>query len=392
MRGFLRAGQAKVFFTVVFIAVVLCSLSAQEGSRAVPVRSDHYTVLSDAGDGAQVSRELESRFAVYNRLFRFDTANTAFPLQVRVYRNTETYNNYVSARLGEIRPGAVYLHYNQEGRRELVINRLSADEGKILPYQAFVQFLRAFIPNPPSWMREGFAIYFSTLTFNDSGEISYEENLSWLDTVKKLGPNAASAEAILLADKQIFPPDFQSLSWALVSFFLNSGSDDYFRTITESFMVLSPSATAAENSEAVFRRVGLWNSYDSLSGDYKSYIASRKTFAELIEEGQRAYTSGDKVVAELAFLSALDQKPVHYAPYYYLGLLAYDENNYDMAEQYYHSSIQYGADKALVSYALGVNAASAGRKTDAVNYLRTAAAANPAKYREKAESLIQRLR
>jgi tetratricopeptide (TPR) repeat protein len=157
-------------------------------------------------------------------------------------------------------------------------------------------------------------------------------------------------------------------------------------------MVLSPTASAAENSEAAARRIALWNSLDTLSKDYKSYIASRRTFAELIEEGQRAYAAGEKSVAELAFLSALDQKPVHYAPYYYLGLLAYDENNYEAAEQYYISSIRYGADKALVSYALGVNAATAGKKSEAVNYLREAASLNPAKYREKAESLLQRLK
>jgi tetratricopeptide (TPR) repeat protein len=286
----------------------------------------------------------------------------------------------------------VYLHYRQSDRRELVIHRGSAEEGKMVPYQAFIQFLRAFVPNPPSWIREGFAIYFSTLTVAENGEPVYEENLSWLDTVKGLGEKALSPEAILMADQRGFPQEFQSLSWALVSFFLGSGKEEYFRTMTESFLLLSSTATAAENSEVLTRRISLWNPLDTLSKDFQNYLASRKTFTELIAEGQRAYAARDPVGAEFAFLGALDQKPAHYAPYYYLGLLAYEEGSVDMAEQYYLSALRYGADEALVSYALGVNAASAGKTREAIDYLRRAAAVSPERYREKSDSLIQRLR
>jgi tetratricopeptide (TPR) repeat protein len=368
------------------------ALPAQETGRAAPVRSEHYAVISDGGDGAAVSREMESRFAVYNRLFRFDPAAGSLPLLVRVYRNKTSYDAYISGRLGGTRPGAVYLHYRQSDRRELVINRGSPEEGKMVPYQAFIQFLRTFVPNPPSWMREGFAIYFSTLTVTEDGEPAYEENLSWLDTVKGLGEKAFSPEAILLADQRGFPQDFQSLSWALVSFFLGSGREEYFRTMTESFLLLSSTATAAENSETLMKRISLWNPPDTLSGDFRNYLASRKTFTELIEEGQRAYALRDPIGAELAFLGALDQKPAHYAPYYYLGLLAYEEGAVEMAEQYYLSALRYGADEALVFYALGVNAAAAGKTGDAIDYLRRAAAASPERYREKSDSLIQRLR
>jgi tetratricopeptide (TPR) repeat protein len=382
----------KPLWGIMLVLGLTASLSAQEAGWAAPVRSEHYVVMSDTGDGAAVSKEMESRFAVYNRLFRFDPAAGSLPLLVRVYRNKDSYDAYISSRLGGTRPGAVYLHYRQSGRRELIINRGSADEGKMVPYQAFIQFLRAFVPYPPSWVREGFAIYFSTLTFTENGEPAYEENLSWLDTVKGLGEKALSPEAILLADQRGFPPDFQSLSWALVSFFLGSGKEEYFRTMTESFLLLSGTATAAENSETLMKRISLWNPPDVFFKDFQNYLAARKTFTELIEEGQRAYAARDPLGAELAFLGALDQKPAHYAPYYYLGLLAYEEGSVDMAEQYYLSALQYGGDEALVSYALGVNAASAGKTREAIDYLRRAAAVSPERYREKSDSLIQRLR
>jgi hypothetical protein len=44
-----------------------------------------------------------------------------------------------------------------------------------------------------------------------------------------------------------------------------------------------------------------------------------------------------------------------------------------------------------VYYALGVNAASAGKIRDAADYLKQAAAASPDRSQEKAETLLQRL-
>ncbi|MDR2101428.1 MAG: hypothetical protein LBP43_02540 [Treponema sp.] len=372
-------------------------MSAQQvpAPQTAQIKSRYYEVVSDIGgaDAEALSRELEGRFIVYNRLFRFNPGNLTAPLKVRAYRNEADYDAYISARLGETRPGAVYLHYNQAERRELVIHRGGDDEGRLLPHQAFIQFLRAFIPNPPAWLREGFGIYFSTLTLNgDTGALEYEENLSWLETVKNLRAGPPSPESVLLADTRGIPENFQSVSWALVSFFLNSGNEDYFRTITESFMVLSPPASAAENGEAVFKHITLWTDIKTLEENYHAYIDARKTFVELLEEGQRAYAAKDPGAAELAFMGALDQKPTHYAPYYYLGLLSYEERNYNLAEHYYRSAQQYGADAALVSYALGVNAAAAGRREAAISFLEQAAMTSPERYHQKAADLIARLR
>jgi tetratricopeptide (TPR) repeat protein len=357
------------------------------------VTTAHYEVIADTGDGETLSRELENRFAVYHRLFRFDPSGAAFPLRVRSFRNREDYDGYISARLGSPRAGAVYLHYNQSERRELVIHRGGADEWRTLPYQAFIQYLRAFVSNPPSWIREGFAVYFSTLTVSETGELKYEENLNWLETVKGLigSPGQAPGpKEIMLADKGVMPENFQSLAWSLVSFFLNGGTKDYFRAVTESFMVLSPAAGAEKNAEAVLGRISLFGMED-LEKDYRNYIASRKTFAELIDEGQKAYTGKDLAAAELAFLQAMEQKPGHYAPYYYLGLLSYEEGSYGMAETYYLSAANNGADGALVAYALGVNAASAGRDKEAADYLRRAAAASPERYGDRVRDLLRRL-
>ncbi|MDR1374549.1 MAG: hypothetical protein LBJ24_06220 [Treponema sp.] len=352
-----------------------------------------YELIADSSgpDTEALRRELELRFDIYNRLFRFDPSAASLPLRVRLFRDKEAYDGYVSARLGTSREGAVYLHYNQSERRELVVHQGSPGAARMIPAQTFLQYFRAFVPSPPSWMKEGFTVYFSTLSTDaETGELSYKENVAWLETVKRL--ERIDLQRVLMADEGEPPPDLQPLSWSLVSFLLNSGSEDYFRSLTDSFMLLSPGATAAENAEAVRKRLYLWASPEDVEEDYLSYLASRRTFAELIEAGRRFYAEGDPSEAESCFYDALEQRPDHYAPYYYLGLLAYEKQGYDTAERHYRSALQYGADPALVQYALGLNAAAAGKRDEAAGFLEAAAAAAPERYRNRVRELLGRLK
>jgi hypothetical protein len=403
----------------IFSVVLLVSISPQ--LIAVPVMvsvtSKYYVVQSDSGgtDAALLSQELETRFKLYNSIFHFKEEDIRVPLKVRAYTSKEDYDAYILEHLDKTSPGAVYMHYNQPERRELVIHRGSAEEVRMFPHQAFIQYLRAFIPHPPSWIREGFAIYFSTLRFEprvpavrtepasepspsdeskpeSPGGLIYEENLDWLETVKNLGDTAPTLESVFLADMQGFPDHLQSVSWALVSFFKDSKKANYERILYECFMLLSDSASAQANGEGVFKHILGWTALETLEQDYKEYLHTRKTFAELIVEGQQAYKDKDFQTAEAVFQQALQQRHTHYAPHYYLGLLAYDQKKYDIAETYYRSALQYGADPALVSYAQGVNAASAGRNSEAIKFLEQAGTIAPAQYKEQTDMLIKRLR
>jgi tetratricopeptide (TPR) repeat protein len=383
----------------VLLSVAALSLTAFPLNAQDKVQTAHYEIAVENGAGIAaelLAKELELRFDVYNRLFRFDPSTLSVPLRVRLFTDETGYRDYAAARLGAPKSGAVYLHYANAGSRELVILRGKEEARPILAHQAFVQFLRAFVPNPPSWIREGFAIYFNTLEFDPGEEaLRYEENLAWLESVKKAPEPRPSLLEVVSADLEGGPEnlqEFQIFSWSVVSFLLNNGRDDYFRTLTECFMTLSPGASARENALAVRRHITLWNDPEAMQRDYLSYLEARKTFGELIEQGRASYAAGDPMTAELAFMGALDQKPSHYAPWYYLGLILYDEKNHPMAEEYYKKSLELGADEALVSYALGLNAISAGRGADAIVWLEKASAADPVRYKTRAADLIRRLR
>jgi len=200
--------------------------------------------------------------------------------------------------------------------------------------------------------------------------------------------------------KKSQPDNFQGVSWSLVSFMVESRNmknsentlkTDYFRIICECFLLLSNSASVEDNAQTLYDHIRGWVDFPVAERDYTRYLAARKTFADLINEGQRAYNDKDAKAAEEAFLSAKKQRPNHYAPYYYLGLLSYDGKQYGQAEEYYRAARQYGAEPALIAYALGINAAAAGRNAEAIAFLEQAKEAS-ASYGEQADTLIKRLR
>uniref|UniRef100_A0A7C3I1W9 Uncharacterized protein n=1 Tax=Gracilinema caldarium TaxID=215591 RepID=A0A7C3I1W9_9SPIR len=389
----------KLGLALVLVLLGTMALVAQTEEKSFAEASGtYYKVYAEQGQEAALAlaKEMDARFAVYNRLFRFPQGRLSQPLVVRSFVTKDAYDTYVSTKLGTMRNGAVYLHYNNRPElNELVLLENSEEAKKVFPHQAFIQFLRAFVPNPPTWLQEGLAIYFTTLGYDrNKGEATYEENLSWLEMVKSWGTSAPTLEAVVLSDIQnpLPSPQIQGASWALVSFLLNTDNEEYRRSLYEIFMVLSPTETREGNSKLALERILPWVQIDEITKDYQNYIGDRKTFNELVDAGRQAYSAKDLAKAEVLFLSAMNLQPNHFAPHYYLGLLSYEQKKYDMAENYYRSALLYGADEALVNYALGLNAGAAGRKADAVQYLEKAAAAAPDRYKAKVQELLPRFK
>jgi tetratricopeptide (TPR) repeat protein len=375
-----------------FIAFIISPVIAQINTKPL-YHQVTFDVEAGLGYKESLIRELAERFDFYNQQFQFNPARMVVsPLMVRVFGDRGEYNDYVSPKLGRTQAGAVYLHPRRVVARELVINRGSPEERTEMPRQAFFQFICAFIPDPPSWLKEGFAVYYTNLLYNENSlSLNYQENVSWLTTVKNLGLNTPSLEAVLMADSRGMPANFQAMAWALVSFFTNAGTT-YADVLAEIIRSLSPTADANANSEIALRiirqRIGL----DVLKRAYDAYFASRKTFNDIIADGQKAYNNKDFVNADLIFLQALEMQPNHYMPYYYLGLSAFESKIYDLADQYFRIALEQGADRAMVLYAMGLNSHAWGRNSDAVKHLEEAVLLDPARYRARSQELLIRLK
>ena len=391
-RGFsggLSAGRLLFLFAVL----------AAAGGRAAwaetsVLKTDHFEIRADLSEvsAEAVSRlalVMEGRFAEHNRIFRFDPARLPGPLVVSVFGDPDRYENHVASLTdGDVPPGAAYLHFARPEPRELAVRLGGWETGtpEALPFQAFIQFLRAFVPNPPAWMRDGFGAYFATLDFNTEGEPVRRENLAWLDQVKSMAEIPTPDEIMRAADSGE-SENFSGLAWSLVSFFLESGDGDYLRSLTESFMALSGSKSAGENAAAVADRVAMWHDMDALAADHAAFLKSRMSFSDLVDEGRRQYGNGMPDGAEAAFRAALEIRPDHHVPFYYLGLLAYNRGDTETAEIFYNRALELGADAAAVTYAIALNAATAGRLDEARGLLARSADMAPDRFGERAADL-----
>jgi tetratricopeptide (TPR) repeat protein len=371
--------KKRSFLVIFFIS--LCVLSYAQ------VKSAHYEIIAD-GKGANknnvadtaYARDMEQLFLLFNGTFCFDPKPFSAPLRVRVFTDREEYNAYITARLGGEKPGAVFLQYKNPAKNELVIHQESQEESRLVPHQAFIQFLRAYIPSPPLWLQEGFASWFAAQN---------EKNQDWLDIAKKA---SVKAETILLdtgnQPKAESPYPVEVLSWSMVSFIMEDKLSPLYRAFTDSITVLSSAASMEANSRAMAARLTRIMSIDELNRGFTDYVAGKKTFTDLVKEGQKAYDKRDLPAAAELFRQAIGIKPDHYAPYYYLGLIAYEEKNYEQAEGFFRDAAVFGALIAQVQYARGVNAAAAGKRDEAKGYLEEAAALDST-YKSRYENFIK---
>lgn len=394
------------------LAFAVCT-GAQEASgmtdSAVPANpvtfasasSQHYAVWSDAGkdDAIALAATLDGLFGVYNEYFRFDEGSLKAPLTVRKFSVKDSFDAYLNKVIGETKDDFVYLHYPTVERSELVIFDKDGidDFDASLAHQAFVQFLKAFVPEPPLWIREGFAVFFERTRMDPNmGTVSYAENQSWLETVKLLKSQSrlyTVSDLMLLSSEEartgldVFYPQ----SWALVSFFINSPDRRYNRFVWDAIGRLAPDASLEQNQNEVRDFFIKWHGQEAAESDFLSYLDGQKTFAELVTSGVRSYGDKDLETAFKSFSQALIKNAASYIPHYYLGLIAYARGDYALAEEYYNKALELGSDAPITNYALGINAYASRRFDEARNFLQKASDGDPAKYQTKAGEILTRI-
>jgi len=363
--------------------------------------SQHYAVWSDAGkdDAVAMAGTLDGLFGVYNEYFRFDETKLKAPLTVRKFSAKDAFDAYLTKVIGESKDDFVYLHYPTVERSELVVfAKESADDfDASLAHQAFVQFLKAFIPEPPLWIREGFAVFFErTRMDGKSGVVTYSENQAWLETVKLL---KSQTKLYTVSDLMMLSADdarsgldvFYPQSWALVSFLVNSPDRRYNRLVWDAIRQLTPEATLDANQAAVHDFFIRWHGKEAAESDFLAYLDGQKTFAELVTGGVRSYGDKDLETALKSFTQALTKNSLSYIPHYYLGLIAYAKGDYALAEEYYNKALELGSDAPITNYALGINAFASRRFAEATAYLQKASDGDPEKYQVKAGEIMARI-
>ena len=393
----------KRLITAVLLTMLpLWGLFAQTGAFQ-EATSEYYRVFSEVSlaQAQKTADMLDAFLELYNKYLHFNTEELGTKLRVRVFANKTNFDSYLSTLIPQKRDSFVYLQYKDLARSEL-IGFYTTDESfeKALVHHGFVQFLKAFVPNPPLWLQKGFAVYLEKSEFDvETGNAVFNENLVWVKTVKSIIAGEDGYDFIGLDDLLKINVDsannkiesFYAESWALVCFLANSDLKQYNRILWDTISALSPEATMGDNSALVMKNVFRWVDVDQFYTDFQKHMSSMKTFPELVKDGMAYYADGDLVSAEKSFLKAVGRNEKHDIPYYYLGLINYARKDYSLAEYYYLTSQQMGGELGLTYYALGVNAYADNRFDIAKGYLTKASEADPFGYEEKSSSLLQRI-
>lgn len=388
----------------ILIVLLLAPLAVNAQSPAVyELASEHYQIMSEVSQehAVSVGKNLDALFELYNSHFRFNPARLPAKLNVRIMSSKQRYDEYMHRFVSRSRDDFTYLHYTDPVKCELVGYAGDITSFRLaLNHQAFIQFLRAFIPNPPLWIREGFAVFFENTFFDGaSGTILYQENLAWLDTLKDLAAGKGGKKLLPLQDLMKINADgvrdsldvFYPQAWGLVSFLTNTENINYSRLLWDSVAALDPAAGLEQNENIVYELVFRWYNGDTLSTDFISYIESRKSFRSLVMDGIDLYSRNSLEEAEKTLREALKLDGTNFVPYYYLGLISYARKDYAAADREYASALEKGAQPAVIYYAMGINALAAERLEDALECLKKAGEADPA-YLQKAEDLARRIR
>ncbi len=390
----------KKYALAAMVALLLTPAAFADEDEPAVYDSAHYRVRSYVGDvhAEETAERMEALFDLFSDTTRFELEWLEAPLRVTVFENREAFEEHLDELLGVVPDDFVYLHYRDPARNELIAyDRDEPEYSRGLNHQGFVQFIRAFVADPPTWLQEGLAVYFERSEYDrENREFTLVENLDWLPTAREL---YEEEEEIPLAELvQMGPEDaeaelerFYPQAWALVSFLLETEEREYARLIWDAFSALAPAAPRAENIEAVERTAFQWVALDELEIRLVDYLGGRRTPVDLVEEAVELYGQGELEEAEERFLQAIELDPENYVAYYYLGLINYDGANYGLAEYYYMRAAEFGAEEAVVKFALGVNAFAAGQYGSAEQYLETVLELDEERYAERVEELLERI-
>ncbi len=375
---------------------------AASGYSFANAQSQRYTVISELGqaDAELIAKTLDAYFELYTSYFHFDPALLKARLQVRSFADKESFDAYLTQIIGSSKDDFVYLHYPTLEKSELLVYAKddSEDYALSLAHQAFVQYLKTFAPNAPLWLREGFAVYFEESRYDPAtGKAAYKENLSWLETVKTYRNEKSllpleSFLALTVEEAKSKIDIFYPQSWAFVSFLLHSPSREVNRLLWDSLSKIAPGLSPEDAQAKLFALASTWPGMDKLKDEFASYLEAKKTFPEQVAYGIELYNQKKLVDAAAAFNAAVAMNAANHVPYYYLGLIAYANKEYSVAEFNYKQSLSLGCEAGIGNYALGVNSFVQGRPDDARAYLNLAKQASPETYGPKADEVLARIK
>ncbi len=153
-------------FLPLLLGIVLVSLPSF-ASNWVQVRSRHFRVVSDAGEGQAraVAQRFEQMRAIFGTMFHRNSLNSPVPLEIVAFRSQDEFMRYVPMWKGK--PVSLTGFFQGSDDQNFIgIEMSSSDPFGTVCHEYVHLLLRENFPAMPLWFEEGFAEYFATLKVN----------------------------------------------------------------------------------------------------------------------------------------------------------------------------------------------------------------------------------
>jgi len=350
--------KARLFVLVLFLLPFL--VWAAPGP--VVLKGPHYTVTSWAGaEAGQTTLDVMEALVVrYNSLFLFDLSKAPAPWNVVLYASKADFDAALAGQVTSPPSDYVFLQYADPARSVLAAwvpgEGSPVDEVRSLGFQGFFQFLWTFLPHPPAWIESGLASVFwnshwdgKVLTANQ--DLPYLEALQtrWRDAAPDLKALVEAPEGTLDANSG---KDLEA--WGLAAFLLESPDPTYARLLGSALGNLSPSATEAENRDAVEQRFLAAKDWATAAADVQAFWKAKQGFVARVAQGTALLKEKNFVAAAAAFQGALALRPRDDAALYYAGLTAYEAKDYAASEGWFAKVSPKALPPGLLPYARGL--------------------------------------
>ena len=341
--------------------------------------NSRYQIYSDYSEGetSVLALTLRELFNFYNRYFNFNPDDLDGKLIVRYFSSKERFDRYLRRVVGRSYDHFVYIDYNDLALNELVIYPTNRNFQRLLVHFSFLQFIESFVNEPPVWLREGFAIYFETTSYNPADQmVQFRENNDLLDNLRNMVANnelVAWEQFLSFRAADILPLNrsFYPQAWGLVSFLIDHRERNTEQLFQKVIDALDSDADEAQNIANLQEALLSIMPATRLQNLFESYINARPSFRSMIEEGIIRYNNQKLNEAEAIFYQALAFERENHVPYYYLGLVNYEKGEYKTAEHFYMEALMRSNEEreGIIYYALGLNALANNALGKARNYL-----------------------
>lgn len=386
-----------------FIPIIASQTVPGQAPSMTLYQSAHYEVEADASlSGTDVEAmvyELEANYTLFSEMFTLAAQRPEDLLHVKIYADKESFNQALAGQRVYNRNNYIYLYYDDPAQNVLMIYPIENEneERAQLARHSFFSYAFDSIPTLPAWLREGLALYYESLIYEEDGKAIVPYNHLYMDDLKKAvaeGPLNLK-DLMMLTDEggKFEKNQFEKnllYSWGIVNYFMFSDNEADRGIIEQAVALATKENTQEQNSQAIMDF--LFSRKPGLETDFTNFLDSQMGYIEMLDAMRTAYAEKEFERAKSYAESAAQTHPEAYVPVYYLGLIAFENKDYEMSKEQYNKALDLGAPKALIDFVMGyVYYYGDQNYSEATAAFQRAKAEDATRYGQKVDMLLKNL-